>query len=81
MDLIPLNLPWHPRQQIFDLPEAQFIYAIILTAIDDATKRFNCPIRNEARSWFYGQQFKELCDVLELDSTLIRKHIRQKWRI
>ncbi|MFO1259107.1 MAG: hypothetical protein U1E78_11950 [Gammaproteobacteria bacterium] len=74
------DFPWQPRQQLQDLPEAQFIYAIILAACEDSNKRFHCPRRQFARYWFYGAQFRELCDVVGIDHLIIRKQLRQHWR-
>ncbi|MFO1259073.1 MAG: hypothetical protein U1E78_11780 [Gammaproteobacteria bacterium] len=79
MDLISLDLPCQPRQEILDLPEAQLIYAVIQSAWDDAHKRIDCHARLQAREWFFSTVFEEYCDLLCLSTSVIQSYALQSW--
>jgi hypothetical protein len=81
LEPIPLNFPWQPREHIFDLPEAQLIQAIMVSAWRDATKHFSCPIREEARCWFFSAQFEEYCDSIDINPNLIQEKIKPYWSV
>lgn len=81
MEPVPLDLPWDPYLQNTDLPEAKLLFSIILTAWVDANKTFNCPIKVEARDWFFSDMFSEFCDYLNLPESYIQEHLKKHWRL
>lgn len=73
------DFPWCPCQRVADLPEAHLIYAIILQAWLDASKKIICPIRIEARDWFFSDQFENLCEHVGLPLYVIQDYAKQYW--
>lgn len=79
MEPILPEFPWNPSQGISALPEAQLIHAIILLAWSDSNKKINCPTRNEARNWFFSDQFMEFCELLDLPVEAIQESLLKSW--
>lgn len=75
------DFPWFPYLRICDSPEAQLIYAIILTAWEDSNKAFECPDRAEARKWFFSNEFKEYCELVKLPMTVIQEFVTKHWSV
>lgn len=79
MEPILPDFHWQPYLRISDLPEAQLIYAIILSAWEDANKRIDCPVRRQARHWFQTNKFKEFCSYLDLPYHAIYQNCTAYW--
>lgn len=80
MESILPEFSWEPHQRTCDLPEAQLIHAIILSAWQDSNKKFGCPVRNEARDWFNSGRFYELCDLIDFPPDVIQEYVTKSWR-
>jgi hypothetical protein len=73
------EFPWRTCLEIDTLPEAQLIYATISQAWDDSTKVSDCPIRKEARRWFFSERFEYFCHLINVFPLQIQKYVSQRW--
>jgi hypothetical protein len=71
---------WQSDRNRDDSPEAKLIYAIILQAWKDSTSELKTK-RRKVRSWFYSPQFEEFCELLNINSSIMRKRVIQSWKI
>lgn len=80
METIELDFLRQQSQEIDFVPEAQLILAIMKQAWSDASKRFDCPIKVEARQWFFSNPFENYCDLLNIDASMIQNSVLKYWK-
>lgn len=79
MEPIQPAIPWKTVKELEGSPEAELLCAVIQQAWFDANRRFNSPLREKARKWFFLEDFENYCNLIGLRGSVIQEYAKGKW--